>query len=630
MGDKMRNTNMLINETSPYLRQHAHNPVNWYPWGEAAFKKAEEEEKPIFLSIGYSTCHWCHVMERESFEDAQVAEMLNKRFVAVKVDREERPDIDNIYMRVCQAFTGGGGWPTSIFMTCEQKPFFAGTYFPKRHFLQILDVIGEKWARDRQVLLQSGEEISRVLSKKEDLDGTAEAVPWDAAVAVFRRGFDREYGGFGSAPKFPSAHNLMFLLYAAPDMAEKTLRQMYRGGIFDHIGFGFSRYSTDRYWLAPHFEKMLYDNALLAMAYLLAYEITGKALYATVAEKTLTYMLRELESPEGGFFSAQDADSDGVEGKYYVFTPGEIIALLGETDGRRFNAWFDITEEGNFEGKSIPNLIGREDIGGGMDMLLPMVYDYRKSRASLPMDHKILTAWNALAAAAFANAYRILGQPEYLSAARRTEAFIARELTEGDKVFSVITDGKRGGAGFLDDYAFYIFALIAMHQATREAEYLERAAMLTEAAAREYFDEEAGGFYFSGRRNEQLILNTKETYDGAMPSGNSVMAYNLKRLAMLTKSETLYRLSEKQNNFMNAQAAGYPAGYGFYLYAMLPVKEVVCVPAKPEDAADIKVRSDWAFRVGEASEYPLKDGKTTFYICREGACLPASHTPPES
>ncbi|HBD87045.1 MAG TPA: hypothetical protein DC001_06430 [Clostridiales bacterium] len=375
---------------------------------------------------------------------------------------------------------------------------------------------------------------------------------------------------------------------------------------------------------------MLYDNALLAMAYLLAYEITGKALYATVAEKTLTYMLRELESPEGGFFSAQDADSDGVEGKYYVFTPGEIIALLGETDGRRFNAWFDITEEGNFEGKSIPNLIGREDIGGGMDMLLPMVYDYRKSRASIPMDHKILTAWNALAAAAFANAYRILGQPEYLSAARRTEAFIARELTEGDKVFSVITDGKRGGAGFLDDYAFYIFALIAMHQATREAEYLERAAMLTEAAAREYFDEEAGGFYFSGRRNEQLILNTKETYDGAMPSGNSVMAYNLKRLAMLTKSETLYRLSEKQNNFMNAQAAGYPAGYGFYLYAMLPVKEVVCVPAKPEDAADIKVRSDWAFRVGEASEYPLKDGKTTFYICREGACLPASHTPPES
>lgn len=624
----MRHTNQLINETSPYLLQHAHNPVNWYPWGEAAFEKARREGKPVFLSIGYSTCHWCHVMEAESFEDETVAEALNRSFVSIKVDREERPDIDNIYMRVCQTFTGRGGWPTSIFMTAEQKPFFAGTYFPKDHFMRLLAAVTDKWAADRPALLNSGDEITAFLNKRSGADTAAVKPLIGEAVSAFRAAFDPEYGGFGTAPKFPAAHNLMFLRDAAPDMAEKTLRQMYLGGIFDHIGFGFSRYSTDRFWLVPHFEKMLYDNALLTIAYLLAYEATGGALYAAAAKKTLIYIRRELESPEGGFFSAQDADSDGAEGDYYLLTPQEVTAVLGESDGRRFNACFGITEAGNFEGKSIPNLIGGGEPDAGIDALLPKLYDYRRTRHILRLDNKILTAWNALALAAFADAYRILGEAEYLSAARKTADFIARELTDGDEIFTGITDGKRGSAGFLDDYAFYIFALLRLYQATQDESCLKRAVDLARKTVRDYFDDDGGGFFFSGRGNEKLISNPKETYDGAMPSGNSVMAYNLSRLAALTKSEDFSAKSAEQNAFMSAEAAAYPAGHGFYLYSLLPAKEVVCVPANGEDIRKLKIRSDWIFRVSNAPEYPIKNGKTTFYVCEAGACRQPSNEPP--
>jgi uncharacterized protein YyaL (SSP411 family) len=624
----MRHTNALINESSPYLLQHAHNPVDWFPWGEAAFEKARTEGKPVFLSIGYSACHWCHVMEAESFEDETVAEALNRSFISVKVDREARPDIDNIYMRACQAFTGRGGWPTSIFMTPDQKPFFAGTYFPKDDFLRLLAAVADMWAADRQTLTRKGDEITAFLNKQSGAAGTAGNRLDGEAVAAFRSAFDPEFGGFGPAPKFPAAHNLMFLCHTAPEMADKTLRGMFAGGIFDHIGFGFSRYSTDRFWLVPHFEKMLYDNALLAMAYLLAYEAACGALYAEVAKKTLLYMRRELESPEGGFFSAQDADSGGAEGEYYLFTPGEITAVLGESDGRKFNTCFGITEAGNFEGKNIPNLIGRDGSCAGMDALLPRLYEYRRARHALCLDNKRLTAWNGLAIAAFADAYRILGEEEYLSAARKTADFIERELADGDELYADITGGKRGSAGFLDDYAFYIFALLRLHQAGRDEACLVRAAELARKTVRDYFDDAEGGFFFSGRSNEKLIANPRETYDGAMPSGNSVMAFNLSRLAALTGSADFYALSEKQNAFMDGAASVYPAGHAFYLYSRLPVKEVVCVPANREDLRKIRVRSNWIFRVTDTPEFPILNGKTTFYVCEAGACLPPSNEPP--
>ena len=349
--------NRLINETSPYLLQHAYNPVNWFAWGEEAFSKAKAEDKPVFLSIGYSTCHWCHVMARESFEDKDVAELLNQDFVCIKVDREERPDIDGVYMRFCQAMTGSGGWPASIFITADGKPFFAGTYFPKEYFMNLLNAVDRAWKKDRKALLESGERISKHLGKSVVGQTTTGDAPTEKALAMFRKDFDPEFGGFGSAPKFPSPHNLMFLLYTAPELAKKTLLQMYRGGIFDHIGGGFSRYSTDRYWLVPHFEKMLYDNALLAMAYLTAYEKTGEKVYKLVADRVFTYLEREMQNADGGFFTAQDADTNGEEGKYYLLTQDEIMELLGAEDGTRFCRYYGISPKGNFEGKNIPNLL---------------------------------------------------------------------------------------------------------------------------------------------------------------------------------------------------------------------------------------------------------------------------------
>ena len=361
--------NFLKNETSPYLLQHADNPVNWYPWCKEAFERARKEDKPIFLSIGYSTCHWCHVMAHESFEDEETARILNKYFVSIKVDKEERPDIDSIYMSVCQAFTGSGGWPTTIFLTPDQKPFFAGTYFPRKAkygqigLQELLLAICEKWETDRKTLLASAEDV--ISSRESEEIEEADVRLMETAFRHYKQLFDSKNGGFGAAPKFPTPHNLLFLMRyyersgnkEALHMVEKTLIQMYRGGIYDHIGGGFSRYSTDDYFLAPHFEKMLYDNALLIMAYCKAYQLTGKSIYYGIAKATADYVLREMTSKEGGFYCAQDADSEGVEGKYYLFEPKEIIQICGEAEGRRFNQYFDITDRGNFEGKSIPNLL---------------------------------------------------------------------------------------------------------------------------------------------------------------------------------------------------------------------------------------------------------------------------------
>jgi len=610
--------NRLIHETSPYLLQHAYNPVDWWPWCDEAFAKAEAEDKPIFLSIGYSTCHWCHVMARESFESSAVASLLNESFVSIKVDKEQRPDIDNLYMRFCQRFTGSGGWPTSIFMDAEGAPFYGGTYYPPGQFIRLLSHIAQHWSLHRTQWLKDAQALLSALGQENAGAAPGHEPPFSMATEQFRGMFDREFGGFGSAPKFPSPHNLMFLLYTAPDMAEKTLLQLYKGGIFDHVGYGFCRYSTDRFWLAPHFEKMLYDNAMLLNAYALAFERTGNPLYQTVAEKILCYISREMTAPGGGFYSAQDADSGGVEGAYYLFTPEETIRVLGAAVGARFNAYFGLSEAGNFEGKNIPNLISSPGFDSSIDSLLPSLYQYRKQRMTLHLDHKIVTSWNALMLAALANAYRIFGDTGYRDAAVASFQWIESTLCRGDTLYGGCTDGTLGIPGFLDEYAFYGYALLCLHQATMDEQYLRRAAALTQSAIAQFYDHENGGFYFSGTRNAPLILRPKETYDNALPSGNSVMAYNLNRLS--------HPLSEQQNRFMNGCAAEYPMGYGFYLFSQLPVKQITCTLKPGDDLTRLRIKSDWFFRLGNPATHPLIDNQTTYYVCTGTTCLPPSTT----
>ena len=451
-------SNQLNKSTSPYLLQHAENPVNWYMWCDEAFETAKKENKPIFLSIGYSTCHWCHVMAHESFEDERIAEILNKHFISIKVDREERPDIDSVYMAVCQAFTGSGGWPTSIFMTWDKKPFFAGTYFPVQSrygmpgFSDLLSAIAEQWENNRAGLLKSAEEIISHLkkSKSSSISDKSENLI-DNAVEHFKRSFDSIHGGFGRAPKFPTPHNMLFLmLYAkhnpnsdAMKMVNKTLIQMRKGGIFDHIGGGFSRYSTDKYFLAPHFEKMLYDNALLIMAYSVAYSMTKNHVYLNTAKETADYVLREMTSQDGGFYSAQDADSDGVEGKYYTFTLEEILNVLGEESGTKFAQSYDITSEGNFEGVNIPNLLKSNDLESDFSNAKRKLYDYRNQRTSLHLDDKILLSWNSMMIAAMSMLYRISHEEKYLQGAQKAQAFLEQNLCEGLQLYTSFRDGKR-------------------------------------------------------------------------------------------------------------------------------------------------------------------------------------------
>lgn len=635
--------NHLQHETSPYLLQHAENPVDWYPWGEEAFRRAREEDKPVFLSIGYSTCHWCHVMAYESFEDQSTAELLNRWFVSIKVDREERPDLDSVYMAVCQAFTGSGGWPASIFLTPEKRPFFAGTYFPKRRrggmvsFGELLTLIHEKWERDRSALLGPAEQIVDLLSRPSTTEGRAKPELLEDAVRLYKRLFDRENGGFGGAPKFPSPHNLLFLLAYyrrrgdrdCLEMAERTLTQMVRGGLFDHIGGGFCRYSTDERFLVPHFEKMLYDNALLILAYCEAYSITRKKLYLLAAERTANFVLREMTAPEGGFTSAQDADSDGEEGKYYLFTPEELVRLLGPEQGGAFSRYFDITDAGNFEGKSIPNLLQSDPEDRTLDGLLETVYQYRKSRCALRLDDKILTAWNSLMIAALCRLYQAGGEQKYLEAAKRADRFLWEHLWDGESLHVSFRAGQRGEKGFLDDYAACVFAQLALYGATLEGAYLTRAEELCGNTLSRFQDAENGGFYLYGEDHEALILRPKETYDGAMPSGNSLMAWNLVRLSQLVSEETYGPLAERQLDFLAVDAKQYPAGYAMFLLALLddrdpPPKVTVVLSGKPEAAyLPLALPAEAAVVLREpGAEYPLKNGKTTFYVCRGHSCRP--------
>lgn len=654
--------NHLKDQTSPYLLQHADNPVNWYPWCDEAFERAKAEDKPIFLSIGYSTCHWCHVMAHESFEDEQVAEVLNQHFISIKVDKEERPDIDSIYMAVCQAFTGSGGWPTTIFLTPEQKPFFAGTYFPKTArygqigLLDLLAVIYDKWKNSREELLQSADEIvadlNRQMAGKRNLTSSRaydtadrgigksdKALQLlDVAFAMYKRSFDAKYGGFGDAPKFPTPHNLLFLMQYyeknkekdAIRMVETTLRKMYRGGIFDHIGGGFSRYSTDRYFLAPHFEKMLYDNALLIMAYCKAYQITKKWFYCDVAEQTAAYILREMTFKEGGFYSAQDADSEGVEGKYYLFEPMEVINILGIEAGEEFNHYFDITNKGNFEGKNIPNLLKSERVDKHYEEYKQIVYEYRKNRYALHLDDKILTSWNGFMIAAMCHLYRVTENRMYLDAAIKAQKFILDMLCEGDTLYVSYRKGHRSSNGFLDDYANVIFALLALYEATLDNNYLDKAKYFCKKTVDEFYDNENDGFFLYGEENEQLIMRPKETYDGALPSGNSMMAYNLVRLSAITDEKRWKELAERQLEFLGVEAGPYPAGHAMFLMALSDsielLEKITIVLKENQKSEDLscKISLGTVISVLEAptEEYPLKDDKTTFYVCCGCSCKP--------
>ncbi len=623
--------NRLANEKSPYLLQHSENPVNWYAWGKEAFEKAKEEDKPILLSIGYSTCHWCHVMAHESFEDEKTAKILNENFVCIKVDREERPDIDAVYMKVCQAMTGSGGWPLTVFMTPEQKPFFAGTYFPKNNrygqigLTELSQKIAYLWENDRENLLKSSDEIVAAITSQNSKTSEPNEKLFEKAYKIFRMSFDEKYGGFGPPPKFPTPHNLLFLMkYGDTEMYKITLNAMAKGGIFDQIGGGFSRYSTDRMWLIPHFEKMLYDNALLIIAYSEGYKLTKNEFYYDTAKRTAEYILRELRSPEGGCFCGQDADSNGVEGGYYTFKPEEIKKVLGEKDGSDFCNNYNITDD-----RGIPNLIGKEYTFPDREQLRKL-YEYRKNRTSLHVDDKILLSWNAWTIIAFLKS-------GYIDESVEIYKFIEKNMTdENNRLYVRYRDGEAKNDGQLDDYAVYSLALVTLYKYTLDVNFLEQALFRAKQML-EFFEDKNGGFFLTPYFSEQLIDRPKETYDGAIPSGNSVAAAVLETLAQLT-GETFFRnAADRQMKFVAGQAEDYPAGYCFSLLAiykaLYPEKElIVCGEEIPEELDKIKTENfNILFKSSKnadtlskcapfTKDYPVSEHGIRAYLCENGAC----------
>ncbi|UQZ81710.1 Cellobiose 2-epimerase [Paenibacillus konkukensis] len=614
-------------------------------------------------------------MERESFEDQEVAELLNREYIAVKVDREERPDVDNVYMTVCQALTGQGGWPLTIVMTPEKKPFFAGTYFPKckrygRHgLMEILTKLADAWKESPDKLAETSEQVVQEVERTmlSNLKGTLSEDVLDKAFEQYEQRFDPEYGGFGDRPKFPTSHHLSFLLRyyqrtgkeAALRMAEKTLDAMSRGGMFDHIGYGFSRYSVDERWLVPHFEKMLYDNALLAWTYIEAYQLTGKVKYARVAEQVFTYILRDMTHPEGGFYSAEDADSEGEEGKFYVWSPDEVTDILGAEDGEWYCALYDITAEGNFEGQSIPNLIARDletaaRLQGGTaeqwqeraERCRQQLFLQRERRVHPGKDDKILTSWNGLVIMAMAKAYKALGNETYLQAAVKAAQFIISHMRREDgRLLARYRDGEAAYLAYADDYAFLVWGLIELYEATFDLSYLKLALELNAQMLELFWDEQSGGLYFYGSDGEALFTRNKEIYDGALPSGNSVAAMNLQKLAKLTYDAKLSRIADTQLAAFAGAIEHYPSGHAMFLIALDmaygPSSEIVI--AGRRDAMETQQMIEAArsgFRpnaltvlvpAGEEGEETAKliplvqdkraiGGRTTAYVCVDFAC----------
>jgi hypothetical protein len=572
MSDKF--TNRLINETSPYLLQHAHNPVDWHPWGEEAFAKAKVEDKPILLSVGYSACHWCHVMEHESFEDERIAQLMNDLFVNIKVDREERPDVDEIYMNAVQMLTGRGGWPMTVFLTPDGKPFYGGTYFPPvdRHnlpgFPRILQAVAQAYKERPQDIEKATSQILANLEKITHRQETSRALQGETlgrAAASLAQHVDHTHGGLGGAPKFPNS--MVFALFLRQyrstgnelylQMTTHTLRKMAEGGVYDHLGGGFHRYSVDERWLVPHFEKMLYDNALLARLYLEAYQVTHEPFFRQVGEEILAYVEREMLHPEGGFYSTQDADSEGEEGKFFIWSRDEVMRLLGEEVGELFCRYYDVTDVGNFEHKNIlhPTLtleqlakLFRRDVGEITRLIAEAkqkLFAVREERVKPGRDDKILTSWNGLMLSAFIEGYKVLGNPRYLEVARKTTDFILTNLYQNGRLLRSFKDGQAKFNAYLDDYAFFAAALIDLYEATFERPYLERAVEFTNALLARFWDEQEGGFFFTSSDHETLISRSKSAFDGSIPSGNSVAAFNLLRLSYLTENHDYLSKAEK-------------------------------------------------------------------------------------
>ncbi len=598
--------NRLVFEKSPYLLQHAGNPVDWHPWGDAAFEKATLEDKPVFLSIGYSTCHWCHVMEHESFEDSTVARLMNDAFINIKVDREERPDIDQLYMTVTQAMTGSGGWPMTIIMTPDKRPFFAGTYFPRETLygrtgmLELVPRIQHLWQNERDKLLEGAGKVVDFLKQNSAIPAGDELTDETLNTAFHQLSsrFDSTFGGFGQAPKFPTPHNLTFLLrywYRTNDasalaMVERTLQQMRLGGIFDHVGFGFHRYPTDQRWLLPHFEKMLYDQATLAVAYIETFQATGKPEYAAVAEEIFTYVLRDMTSPLGGFYSAEDADSEGEEGLFYLWTPEELKRVLGATEGKFVADIFDVIEGGNFKdqasgretGDSILHLEkpfsalanergeSEEKFQERWQTARKKMFAHRKKRIHPLKDDKILTDWNGLMIAALAKAGAALGKNEYTEAAQKAADFVLTELRQPDgTLLKRYRDGQAGLPAHAEDYAFMIWGLLELYESSFKISNLRNALALNDIMLRDFWDEKNGGFYFtSSTLQDDLLVRSKEIYDGAIPSANSVAALNLVRLSRMTGNEGLGARAVAIGRAFSHQVARGPVGHTQLLSAL--------------------------------------------------------------
>jgi uncharacterized protein YyaL (SSP411 family) len=590
-------TNRLIHESSPYLRQHAHNPVDWYAWGSEAFERARREQKPILLSVGYSACHWCHVMERESFENPDIARLMNQHFVNIKVDREERPDVDHIYMNAVQMLTGRGGWPMTMFLTPDGKPFYGGTYFPPedRHgmpgFPRLLVAIAQAYRDKADDVQRTVDQLMQRLAQIEApaaADRLPDADALREAAAQLARAHDSQYGGIGQAPKFPNTAVLDLFLRAAhadgepryADLALFTLRRMGQGGIYDQLGGGFHRYSVDERWLVPHFEKMLYDNAQLVPLYLAAYQRTGDEFFATIARDTLHYVMREMHDPAGGFYSTQDADSEGEEGKFFLWDEREVMQLLGDDLGALACRYWDVTELGNFEGRNILHVtleleqlakLFRRDVDSVRAALADArarLFAAREHRIKPGLDSKVLTAWNGLMISAFAKAAEVFGDDRYRRVARDAVAFIERELQRGDRLLSTWKDGVAKLNGYLDDYAFFTAALLDVFEALQDRGYLESARRLMDATIEHFWDRADGGFFFTSDDHEALIVRSKPAFDGSIPSGNSVATMNLLRLYHHTGSAEYRQRAESLLRLYAQPLRSQPFGFANLLAAL--------------------------------------------------------------
>ncbi len=675
-------SNRLAQETSPYLLQHKDNPVDWYPWGEEALEKAREEDRPILLSVGYSACHWCHVMERESFEDEETARVMNEHFVNIKVDREERPDIDSIYMSAVQALTRSGGWPMTVFMTPDGAPFYGGTYFPPTprggmpSFQQLLLTLADAYENRREEVLQSAESVRDYLQAstgaampKAETEGTNLL---DRAASTLLSQHDARFGGFGGAPKFPQPMNLEVLLRhyrrtgdrGALAAVETTLRRMADGGIYDHLGGGFARYSVDAYWLVPHFEKMLYDNALLARIYLEAHQATGDPFYRRVAEETLDYVLRDMTSPEGGFYSAEDADSEGEEGKFYVWTPTEIEGVLDPDDARLALRFWDVTEGGNFEGKNILNVprpievvaeefgISPEELWDRIVSIREKLLAFREERVRPGRDDKVLAAWNGLMLRAFALAARVTGREDYREAARRNATFLLENMKTDGRLHRSHKDGRARFNGYLEDYAMVADGLVSLYEATFETRWLAEADDLCDAMNELFWDEGRRAFYDTPADHEELVTRPRDVYDNATPSGNSVAVEVMLRLALLLDRND-YR--ERAEEILDEMAGGMekiPSAFGRLLaaldFATSGTREIAII-GDPE-APDTKALIDTVFArylpnkvvAGRAeddaesaglipllAQRPARDGRATAYVCEGYACQAPTTDPEE-